>query len=148
MRIMAIDPGDKRIGVAISDPTLTLAQPLCTLEWGTRQVPDREAALRAVADLCSEHGVEVLVVGLARNMDGSLGPRARQALEWKAQLERLVSCRVETQDERLTTKMAEDALISQDYSRRRRKHRIDKLAAALILQTYLHRRISDGGDEA
>ncbi len=148
MRIIAIDPGDRRIGVAISDPTLTVAQPLCTLEWGTRKIPDFEAAVRAIADLCCEHGAGVLVVGLARNMDGSLGPRARQAIEWKDHLERVVSCKVRMQDERLTTKLAEDVLIAQDHSRRRRKGLIDKLAAALILQTYLDRRVSGDSDEA
>lgn len=136
-RIMAIDPGDRRIGVAISDPSRTLAQPLCVLEWGTRKVPSREAAVEEIGRLCSEHDVQILVVGLPRNMNGTLGPRAEDALAWKQLLEASLPCIVDLEDERLTSKIAEGILIEGDVSRRRRRGKVDKMAAALILQSYL-----------
>lgn len=144
-RIMAIDLGDKRIGIAVSDPSKTLAQPLCTLHWGDRHVPDCAAAVRRVVELCEEYEVEVLVVGFPRHMDGSVGERAEQALKWKARLETAASCPVQLEDERLTSRIAERVLIEGDVRRADRKAKIDPMAAALILDTYLRRRC-DGPD--
>ena len=142
-RVMALDIGHKRIGVAISDPAGIVAQPLCVLEWGTdgenKQLPDRNAVFEHIRTLCSRHQVEVLVVGLPRNMDASLGPQAQYVLEFVEGLQGLLDCRVVTVDERLTSQRAEQVLIEGDMTRKRRKQHIDKLAASLILRTYLDR---------
>ncbi|MFO8060784.1 MAG: Holliday junction resolvase RuvX [Bacillota bacterium] len=136
---MAVDPGDRRIGVAISDPSRTLAQPLCVLRWGTREIPTRAAVAERIGRLCREHDVGTVVVGLPRNMNGTLGPRAEDALAWKELLQEELTCRVDLEDERLTTRMAEGVLIEGDVSRRGRRGKVDKMAAALILQSYLAR---------
>jgi len=78
-----------------------------------------------------------LIVGFARNMNGTVGEKAQEAVELKDKLEQCLQCNVKLIDERLTSKMAENVLISGDVSRAKRKQKIDKLAASLILQTYL-----------
>ncbi len=134
-RILGLDPGDRRIGVAVSDELGLVAQGVAVVERTTA-----EADAEAIAALVERYGASEVVVGLPRNMDGSLGTRAEASLALAADLERRLGVPVRTWDERLTTRAAERALLEGDTSRRRRRRVVDKVAAALILQGYLDRR--------
>jgi putative Holliday junction resolvase len=131
-RILGIDFGDRRIGVAISDELGLTAQPR-----GVLLVEKDGGHLDEMARLCREQGVERVVVGLPRNMDGSLGPRARLTLEFVKVLAARLQLPVETWDERLTTRQAERALWDRGLTHKRRKARRDVVSAQLILQGYL-----------
>ena len=133
MRIMGLDFGDKRIGVAVSDPTGLIAQGLEVLERGK----SLKADLLRVRDLAEKNEVETIVIGLPRNMDGSLGPQAEKVRMFGQKLAGLLDLPVKYWDERLTTMAAEKLLIQADVSRARRRKVIDKMAASLILQGYL-----------
>lgn len=134
MRILGLDVGEKTIGVAVSDELGITAQGLQTLQRkGIR------ADLEALHGLIREYDVEYAVVGLPMNMDGSLGPAARKTLEFVERLKGL-DIPVATEDERLTTVMAEKMLIEADVRRTRRRKVIDKVAAVLILQGHLDRK--------
>jgi putative Holliday junction resolvase len=135
MRILGIDYGRSRIGLAISDPSGMLAQSLTVI----RRESDEQAA-QEVARIADEQAAEALVVGLPRNMDGSLGERAEQCRAFAERLAAVTGLAVEMYDERLTTMAAERMLIAADMGRRRRRQVVDKLAAALMLQGYLDRR--------
>lgn len=131
-RILAIDLGTRRIGVALSDPTGTIAAPLETIT----PAGERRAAER-VADLCRSHDVAAVVVGWPRNMDGSRGPAARQAEAFAERLRTVLTVPVELWDERLSTAAAERTLIEADVRREERRRTRDRVAAAVILQGYL-----------
>lgn len=131
-RIMALDPGTKRIGVALSDELGWTAQPLETYERRSL-----EADLAHIKTLVSRHEVCRVVLGMPIRLDGSLGPAAMQSLEFMQQLEQILAVPVVAWDERLTTKAAEDLLIEANVSRRKRKGTVDRVAAAILLQSYL-----------
>ena len=133
MRILTLDLGEKRIGVAVSDELLMTAQGLCVLaSKGT--VKD----LEQVADLVRNQAVSTIVLGLPRNMDGSIGPMAEKVREFGRLLqEQNPDIPVEYWDERLTTAVAQRMLIGADISRVNRRQVVDKIAAVLILQGYL-----------
>ncbi|MBZ0169655.1 Holliday junction resolvase [Candidatus Methylomirabilis lanthanidiphila] len=133
-RYLGIDFGTRRIGVALSDELGLTAQPLPTLEPSTD-----EEALGAIRRLIDEYGVREVIVGLPKNMNGSLGPAAEQALAFARRLEEGVPVKVTMWDERLTSRAAERLLIEADLSRTKRKGRVDQMAAALILQGFLDR---------
>lgn len=132
MRIMGLDVGDRRIGIAISDPMGWIAQGHSVLHRTTM-----EKDLNHLQKLCVELEVEKLVVGFPRNMNGTVGPRARQTEEFARQLQDCVNLPLEYWDERMTTQIAERVLIEADVSRRKRRQVIDKMAAISILQNYL-----------
>lgn len=132
MRLMGLDVGDKRIGVAVSDPLMLTAQPVAVIE---RKGIERDLA--EIQRLCKQYEVEKLIVGLPLNMNGTLGPKAHQVQEFGHLVAGNLDLLIEFFDERLTTKMAENMLIQADVSRSRRREVIDKLAAANILQTYM-----------
>lgn len=130
-RILGLDIGDKRIGVALSDPTHYIASPhsvYLRVGYG----PD----VRHFEALARETGAEYLVAGLPYNMDGSLGPQAQKAQAFCQKLEE-AGLRVRLVDERLTTRSAEAALIQGGMRREQRRDTVDKVAAALILQSHL-----------
>jgi putative Holliday junction resolvase len=131
-RILGIDFGDRRIGVAVSDELGLTAQPSAALE-----VEKDGGHLEEVARLCQEQRVERVVVGLPRNMDGSLGPRARLTMEFVKVLADRLQLPIETWDERLTTRQAERSLWDRGLTHKRRKARRDVVSAQLILQGYL-----------
>lgn len=135
VRIMGLDLGHKRIGIALSDALGITAQGLMVLE---RQ--ENAAALAKVIDLARQHHITAIVIGLPRHMDGRLGNRAAEVLEWAAQLHQVLGIPVHTWDERLTTVQAERILLEANLSRRRRRQVIDKMAAVLILQAFLDQR--------
>ena len=129
-RIIALDIGDVRIGVAVSDPTRTIATPLEVITrvgWG----PDT----RRIVAICEQYDTRLVLSGLPLNMDGTEGFQAQKVRGLCAQLEK-AGLTVFFQDERLSTVAAEDALIEGDVSRQGRKKVVDKVAAALILQQW------------
>lgn len=132
MRIMGLDVGEKRIGIAISDPMGWTAQGHSVLQRSVL-----ETDIKTIGQLCQDYEVEIIVVGLPRNMDGSIGPKAVEVQEFAQLLEKNLGINIAYWDERLTTKSAERILIEADVSRRRRKQVIDKMAAVHILQAYL-----------
>ncbi len=146
MRLIGLDFGSKTIGVAVSDEMGWTAQPLTVI---SRRGVEKDVA--AVADLVAEYEAQTVVLGLPRNMDGSLGPMAEKAQAFGRRLAEVVAAEVEFWDERLSTVTAERILIQGDVSRKKRKQVVDKLAAAIILQTYLDYRSARGetgpGDE-
>lgn len=128
MRILGLDIGSKRIGVAVSDGLGITAQPLETIRAGE---------LNRIEELIKEYEVKELVVGLPLNMDGSRGPKTEEVISIVESLKEKVSIPVKMWDERLTTMAVEKEMIRADVSRGRRKKVVDKLAAQLILQSYL-----------
>jgi putative Holliday junction resolvase len=131
-RVLGIDFGEKRLGLALSDESRTLASPLAVYER-----KDLQSDLRFLRDLILRYQITEIVLGLPLNMDGSLGPKAQQVLEFKRALEESLKLTVHTFDERFTTAEAERALLEANMSRRQRKAKRDALAAVLILQGYL-----------
>ncbi len=134
-RVLCLDLGDKRIGLAISDSTKTLAT-----GRGVYQRRSLDEDFKYLEKLIKEEGISQIVLGLPRNMDGSLGERAQKTLQFKALLEEILKLPVVLFDERLTTEEAERVLLSADVSRKKRKRVIDQLAAVIILQRYLDQR--------
>ena len=132
-RIMALDVGEKRIGVAVSDPLGITAQGIGVIE---RQ--NRTRDLDALRLLIDEHGVTSLLLGLPRNMNGTLGEKAREVQEFGELLAQELGMPVEYQDERLSTRAGRTH--AADVRRSRRRRVIDKLAAVYILQGYLDRK--------
>ncbi|MBQ6384360.1 MAG: Holliday junction resolvase RuvX [Clostridia bacterium] len=130
-RMLALDIGDVRIGIAVSDPSRTIATPLEVLKrvgWG----PDT----RYIKALCERYETDQVLSGLPLNMDGSEGFQAQKVRAFCEQLEK-TGLSVTFQDERLTTVVAEDALLEDNMSRADRKKNVDKIAAAVILQQWL-----------
>ncbi len=136
MRILGVDHGEKRIGLALSDPLALFAQPLTVLERHDRLRSD----LRAIAALCKEHEVEEIVIGLPLDMNGSVGAKAQEVRDFAARLRESTGLPIIEWDERLSTVAAERALIEGGLRRQRRKQVVDKTAAALILSSYLDSR--------
>jgi putative Holliday junction resolvase len=133
MRILSLDVGTKNIGMAVCDPLGFTAQSLPTI----RRKGDLAADLKQVADAVKEYQVEKIIVGLPKNMNGTEGPSCVMAKEFAAEVEKEVELPIVFWDERLTSKMAESAMIDADLSRKKRKQKVDSLAAILILQNYL-----------
>ncbi|HHY76480.1 MAG TPA: Holliday junction resolvase RuvX [Firmicutes bacterium] len=131
-RIIGIDLGLKRVGVSVSDETKTLASPLAVLPY---EGPEKLA--QEIIALARQHGASGFVVGLPKNMDGTLGPAGKRARRFAGLLERLSGMPVFLCDERLTTSQAEKEMIALGKSRRRRKETIDGAAAVLILENFL-----------
>jgi putative Holliday junction resolvase len=145
MRVLGIDVGERRVGVALSDPTGMIAQSLTV-------IPRRSWAqvTGAVGSLAREHHVERVVVGLPLRLDGREGEAALSARRFADRLRKAVSVPVVLEDERLTTTEAERVMLAADESRSARRARRDAVAAALILQRHLDRERTDGrrsGDE-
>lgn len=132
MSIMGLDLGEKTIGVAVSDPLEQIA-----LGVGVIRRQGRERDLQRLAAIAREKDVTLVVLGLPRNMNGTLGERAEATLAFARHLEERLGLPVVTQDERLSTVAAEKALLEADLSRRRRREVIDMTAAVIILQGFL-----------
>jgi len=134
MRILAIDHGTKRVGLALSDETGTIAQPLQFL-------PAEPAArlFERLKQTVADRKVAEIIVGLPRNMNGTYGPAAEKAREFVAALKQVLTVPIHTWDERLTTVQANRFLIDSGMRREKRKERVDQTAAAILLQSYLDR---------
>lgn len=139
-RVLALDLGDARVGLAISDPLGVTAQPAGRLECR-----GRERRLRRLRDLIAERGVVKVVVGRPLLLSGAVGPGAEKARAFADALaEAAPGIAVEMWDERLTTVEVERAMIADNVRRRRRREVVDSLAAVLILQSYLDARAFRG----
>jgi putative Holliday junction resolvase len=132
MRILAIDHGSKRIGIAVSDELKMIAQPL---EYILAE-PSADFLVR-LKELIRDKEVDLILVGMPRNMDGSYGPAARKVQEFVAVLKGVLTVPIKLWDERLTSAQANRLLIQGNVRREKRKEKVDKMAAAILLQSYL-----------
>jgi putative Holliday junction resolvase len=136
MRVLAIDHGTKRMGIALSDPSGIVASPL-------EFIPAEPFApfLNRLKELIREKEVELILIGMPRNMDGSYGPAAAKVQEFVAVLKENIAVPIQLWDERLTSAQANRFLLQADVKRKDRKEKVDKAAAAILLQSYLDSRI-------
>jgi len=132
MRVLALDHGTVRIGVAVSDELKMIASPL-------EYIPSEPYAdfLSRLKQLLAEKAVEQIVIGMPRNMDGSYGPAAEKVREFIGKLKAEVTIPIRAWDERLTSSQANRILIQSNVRRDKRKETVDKMAAAILLQSFL-----------
>jgi putative Holliday junction resolvase len=135
MRVLAVDPGTKRVGVAVSDPTGTIAQALTTVP-----AEPRSTLVARLAQIATVQEATRIVVGLPRRLDGSYGPEAKSARELADELRKASSLPVEMVDERMTTVAAERSLVAGGMRRAKRRLTVDRVAATLLLQSHLDRK--------
>ncbi len=135
MRILALDVGDKRIGVAISDELEISAHALTTI---TRT--DLKKTIREIIEILNEYNVEEMIVGMPVMMNGSMGIQAEKVGRFVDELKKEIRIPIKLFDERLSTSLIEKTLIDADMSREKRKKVIDKLSAVIILQDYMSSR--------
>ena len=137
MKYLGLDLGTRTLGVSISDLTKTVATTYGTIKF---EEEDYNEAISKLSSIIEKEPIEKIVLGFPKNMNGTIGPRALATLEFKKKLEDTFNIKVEMQDERLSTKEATGYMIKADMSRKKRKQKIDSLAANIILQTYLDKR--------
>lgn len=135
MRILAVDPGEKRLGAAISDPTGTIANPLTVIKHVSRPI---DAA--TIAQLAAEQQAGLIIVGHALDIDGTASPQGRRAERLAEAIRAQTDLQVELWDESGSTQAAQAARRAMGVSRRKRSGHLDDLAATYILQTYLDAR--------
>lgn len=140
-RFLGLDPGERRIGVAISDATGTIASPVEFIDRKAKNCDQR------ITDLCSEWGITGVVVGLPLSLDGTEGPAAVKSREFGLFVSELTGLPVSFHDERFTTVTAEQALLEGGVRRRTRTDKRDQIAAAVMLQGYLDRRRYQSGSD-
>ena len=136
MRYLGLDLGTKTLGVSISDRTGIIATSLTTIKHNM----DFDYLVDELAKIVKEKEVDKIVLGLPKNMNNTIGLRAEATFDFKKKIEDNLNIEVILEDERLTTRIAEDILIKADMSRKKRKNVIDKIAANVILQGYLDRK--------
>ena len=138
MRYLGLDLGSKTLGVALSDTTNTIASSLKTIFF---KEDDYNSLIEPIRELVNEYNISKIVLGLPKNMNNTLGPRAELSYSFKKLLEDNFNIEVILEDERLTTVISNNIMIKADMSRKKRKKKVDSIAASLILQSYLDRRI-------
>ncbi len=136
MRYLGLDLGSKTLGMALSDMTKTIASSYKII----RHNEEYDRLIHEVETVVKEKQVEKIILGYPKNMDNSIGVKGQLSILFKEKLEQALSIEVVLQDERLTTKQAENMLIQNDTSRKKRKKVIDSLAATIILQSYLDKK--------
>jgi len=134
MKLIGLDVGSKTIGVAISDAFGWTAQGLTTIRWHESDIRSADASLKKIID---EHDISKIVIGLPKHMNGSIGERGEKSEIYGKHMEKTFQIPVVLWDERLSTMAAERVLLEADVSRKKRKKVIDKIAASMILQSYL-----------
>jgi putative Holliday junction resolvase len=139
MRTIGLDPGERRVGVAVADPTGTIASPDRYIDRATQD------PIQVISELCSDLGVDTIVIGLPIALDGREGPSAAAARAFGEEVAKGTGVTVVYQDERYTSVTAEQALISGGMRRKKRKEKRDQVAAAVMLQGYLDARRYDDG---
>ena len=132
MRLMGIDYGDARVGIALSDPLMIMSQ-----GYKTIQNDGTDALFCEIVEIIKEKEVTKIVIGLPKNMDNSQGFRTDATMEFAEKLKTFTDVEIDFSDERLTTVEATNYMLDADISRKKRKEKIDSLAANIILQTYL-----------
>ena len=134
MRILGFDLGTRTIGISLSDYTNTIATTYKTIIFNEREY---DSIIPEIKNIVHEFDVQKIVLGLPKNMNNSIGDRGLETLEFKKKLEDNLNIEVIMQDERLTTVQATNYMLEADISRKKRKKKVDSLAANIILQTYL-----------
>ena len=134
MRYLGLDLGTKTLGIAISDVTHTIASSLKILRF---EENNYKALYEDIKKIVLENNIEKIVLGLPKNMNNSVGPRAQITMDFGKNLSKYLNMNVIFQDERLSTVEATNYLLDADMSRKKRKQKIDSVAASIILQTYL-----------
>ena len=137
MRYLGLDLGSKTLGIAVSDASQMIASVLKTIYFENE---DYDSLLEPLAEIIKEEQIEKIVLGYPKNMDNTIGPRAEITLAFKNKLEEYLKIEVVLEDERLTSVISNQILIQADLSRKKRKKKVDGLAAQLILQSYLDRK--------
>lgn len=137
MRYLGLDLGTKTLGVSISDATLTIANSLTIIRFKENNYDSIYPELKKIID---EYEISKIILGLPKNMNNTIGDRGLTTLSFKEKLFEWFNVPVEMQDERLSTVEATNYLLEADMSRKKRKKNIDKIAANIILQTYLDKR--------
>jgi putative Holliday junction resolvase len=136
MRYLAIDYGSRRTGLAICDPTETIVSPLAVVD-------SRKGLLKKIGEIIEAEHVGAIVIGLPLNMDDTKGPQAQLVLEFTEKLKKELRIPVHLQDERLSSFAAEEKLVIAQYSREKKKERLDAVAAAEILEFFLEQKSSN-----
>lgn len=137
MRCLGLDLGSKTLGVATSDITNTIASSLKTIFF---EEDNYTTLINPLKEIIEEYDINKIILGLPKNMNNTLGPRAEISLEFKKLLEETFDIEVILEDERLTTVISNNVMIKADISRKKRKKKVDALAAQIILQSYLDRK--------
>lgn len=132
MKVLAVDPGEKRLGIAISDPSGTLARPYCVINHQARAKDAQK-----IVEIAKEEGVQMIVVGWALDSDGGIGYRARKSQRLAKAIETICNLPIKMWDESYTTQKAIESRIKLGLSRKRRTGHLDDLAASILLQDFL-----------
>jgi len=136
VKYLGLDLGSKTLGIAVSDQTGLIASSYKTINHNE----DYDSLIIEIEKIVKELNIEEIVLGFPKNMNNTIGPKGELSLDFKNKLEKVLDIPIILQDERLTTKSAEDILIKGNVSRKKRKTVVDSLAATIILQAYLDRR--------
>lgn len=134
MRYLGLDLGTKTLGIAVSDTTFTIASPLKTVFF---KEEDYSSLIPILKEIITEYHISKIILGFPKNMNNSIGPRGKVTLSFANEIREKLNVEVIMQDERLSTVEATNYLIEGDMSRKKRKNKIDSLAAVIILETYL-----------
>ena len=140
MRYLGIDLGSKTVGLAMSDTTLTIASTYKTIFFKDE---DYNSTINEIKDIIKEYNITKIILGLPKNMNNTLGERAEITLKYKELLEKSTDLPVIMFDERLTSVISNSILIEADMSRKKRKKKVDSIAAQIILQDYLNKEKKD-----
>ena len=141
MRYLGIDLGSKTVGLAMSDTTLTIASTYKTIFFKDE---DYNSTINEIKDIIKEYNITKIILGLPKNMNNTLGERAEITLKYKELLEKSTDLPVIMFDERLTSVISNSILIEADMSRKKRKKKVDSIAAQIILQDYLNKEKNQG----
>lgn len=141
MRYLGIDLGSKTIGLAISDTTLTIASTYKTIFFKNE---DYNSTIEEIMNIIKEYNITKIILGLPKNMNNTLGERAEITLKYKELLEKNTNIPIVMFDERLTSVISNNILIEADMSRKKRKKKVDSIAAQIILQDYLNKEKNNG----
>lgn len=137
MKYIGLDLGSKTLGISISDSTRTIANVLTTLRFKDENY---DSLLEPLSKIIKDNDVKKIILGYPKNMDNTVGERAVITLDFKKKLENKFGIEVIMEDERLTSVISNNVLIEADVSRKKRKEKVDGIAAVIILQNYLDRR--------
>ena len=137
MRYLGLDLGSKTLGIATSDLTGTVATILTTLNFKDENYDE---LITNLIPIIKENNIDKIILGFPKNMDNTIGKRAEITLEFKEKLEKNTGLEVILQDERLTSVISNKVMIQADMSRKKRKKKVDGIAASLILQSYLDKK--------
>ncbi len=137
MRYLGLDLGSKTLGISISDRTNTIASVYTTIYF---KEDDYDSLFPIIKDIIDKEGITAIVLGFPKNMNNTIGKRAEITLEFRDKLKSIIGIDVYLMDERLTSVISNNVLISADISRKKRKKKVDGMASVLILQSYLDKK--------